>query len=190
MRCVHPNDEGLIASCLEADRDVVSRAALCPSCRDRLREIELWLEQVRDDLNAEADAQFGPERLARQHAAILGRLAASEVSARLLRFPARAIPTAVWTAGRRWIAAAAAAGLLIGVVAERVIDIGQPASRGAPRVAPVLRAARTAPVRDARNRSEEAFLIEIESALDAPRIAELRAIDAFTPRVREANTRR
>jgi hypothetical protein len=89
---------------------------------------------------------------------------------------------------RRWIAAAAAAGLLVGLATGRMVfnggtettaDAGRqiaPASApAASRQAPTMRALHGEPTL-----SDEEFLSEIELATAAPRTRELRAIYAIT----------
>ena len=170
-------------------------------------------------LAEEADAAFPPERLAAQRARIARRLAAlarqqerrtsrravgagSQAAAprsqpaRVLPFPVR--ETVVRRPARpvRWVAAAAAAGLLVGLVAGRGFDrrlasgpssVGSAPSaalRAAPAAEPRPQGARGAPAL-ADLLAGEPLLVEIEAALASPRVAELQAIDALTPRVRE-----
>jgi hypothetical protein len=162
----------------------------CGACRaeyDALAQVFLAARDASD----EADEHFTPERLAAQQAHILRRLENAERPARVLPFPlsSRPFPNAR-TGARRWIAAAAAAGLLTGIIAGRALEFGNPwrtrpatqtqtlASRGRP---PVLSSTPTAGVNDER------LLGEIEAALVEPRVDELRALDALTPRAREAS---
>jgi hypothetical protein len=82
----------------------------------------------------------------------------------------------------RWVALAAAAGLLIGIAAGRVLLPSAPGS------APVTAVAtRTTPVIGPQVRSatltrpaDDPFLSEVESALSAPRTPELEPIDVMT----------
>jgi hypothetical protein len=161
----------------------------CGTCRaeyDALAQVFLAARDASD----EADEHFTPERLAAQQAHILRRLENAERPARVLPFPlsTRPFPNARMGA-RRWIAAAAAAGLLTGIIAGRAFEFGNPwrtapgaqtqtMARGRP---PVLSSTPAATVNDER------LLREIEAALVEPRVDELRALDALTPRVREAS---
>lgn len=165
----------------------------CDECRteyDALAQVFLAARDAAD----EADEHFTPERLAAQHAHILRRIENAEQPARVLTFPLSTRPFPSGRNGaRRWIAAAAAAGLLTGIVAGRAFEFGNPWRNG-PGVetqtqtlassgnrTPVLTAGSTAVANDER------LLGEIEDALVEPRVDELRAIDALTPRVREAS---
>jgi hypothetical protein len=163
----------------------------CGECRaeyDALAQIFLAARDASD----EADEHFTPDRLAAQQEHILRRLENAERPARVLPFPlsTRPFPSAR-TGARRWIAAAAAAGLLTGIIAGRAFEFGNPwrttpqpqpqtlaSSRGR---TPVLASGPAASVNDER------LLGEIEAALVEPRVDELRALDALTPRVREAS---
>jgi hypothetical protein len=86
----------------------------------------------------------------------------------------------------RWVAAAAIAGLMVGLTAGRLVDLGgggakraaqpQAAASAAPaRGVPTLRAVNAEPAV-----AEDQFLSEVELATAAPRTSELRAIYAFT----------
>jgi hypothetical protein len=165
----------------------------CGQCRseyDALAEVVLAAR----DAAAEADGHFPAERLAAQQAQILRRLENAERPARVLPFPPSTRPfPGVRTGARRWIAAAAAAGLLTGIVAGRTFDFGSSWSSAtltqpeAEKIAhqrsqkPVLTSGTSATLNDER------LLGEIEAALVEPRVDELRALDALTPRIREAS---
>jgi hypothetical protein len=162
----------------------------CQACRAEYDDLATVFLAARDAGDG-ADAYFTPERLAAQEAQILRRLENAERPARVLRFPPAMRPLPVARAGaRRWIAAAAAAGLLTGIFAGRAFDFA-PTWRHIPATPERVSAARdraatvAAPsVRATTN--DERLLRDIEAALVEPPVDELRAIDAFTPRVREA----
>jgi hypothetical protein len=159
----------------------------CGACRSEYAALAAVLEAARD-VTDEADARFTPERLAAQQAQILRRIENTERPARVLRFPLSSRPfPAVRTGARRWIAAAAAAGLLTGVIAGRTFDFGsawrQTASSQATRARIPVFTSAGGPLAT----SDERLLVEIEAALVEPRVDELRAIDALTPRAREAS---
>jgi hypothetical protein len=97
----------------------------------------------------------------------------------------------------RWVAAAAAAGLFVGIALgasyewESHVRTSQTAVRetGAarsPRLAPV--AARGGSAVDVA--TDDVFLSELEVALERPQTRELVAFDAFTPHVRELRDQR
>ncbi|MBK9241557.1 MAG: hypothetical protein IPL75_15130 [Acidobacteria bacterium] len=91
----------------------------CDICAERAVDMSRWLEDVRDMGAAEADAVFPEERLAAQRSQVLQRLESLDRPAKVISFPARAVRHSD-AADRRvspgWLAAAAAAGLAIGIV--------------------------------------------------------------------------
>ena len=92
----------------------------CDICAERALEISHWLEDVQALGRADADAVFTAERLTAQRGQILQRLEQLDRPAKVISFPARKGRTADALEGRRvspaWLAAAAAAGLAIGVI--------------------------------------------------------------------------
>src|SRR5687767_11349566 len=83
-------------------------------------EIARLLAEYSEAVTAEADAAFPAERLARQQTRILQRLEQEGRPGRVIAFPAghaHEPPPLRARPGMRWIAGAAAAGLIIGVVA-------------------------------------------------------------------------
>lgn len=92
----------------------------CDICAERALEISHWLEDVKSLGRTDADAVFTPERLNAQRGQILQRLEQLDRPAKVISFPARAARVSENGEGRRvspaWLAAAAAAGLTIGVV--------------------------------------------------------------------------
>jgi hypothetical protein len=160
----------------------------CGACRTRFAELSFWLDSLRADATTEADQAFPSERLAAQHAQIFRRLEAAERPARVIAFPKFAQPLTSRTShASRWVAAAAAAGLIVGVGVGQLMDLrhslaDKPSTTQA-RVAP----ANGAPGIDPRIQSvsatrDEAFLSELDASLSRASVPELRAIDAFTPR--------
>jgi hypothetical protein len=191
----HPSDERLALLSLEpADtpdeprlQEARDHANACARCAARVAAFGTVLEDARAAAESEADAHFTQPRLDRQHAQILRRLGMGRAPARVLAFPA---PTRAQRPGRqvarRWIAAAAAVGLFVGVVAGRLVGpqpvsilqmVGQVApldESGSPRL-PDLAVA------------DEEFLVELETAAFRPQIEPLRALDELTPRVTALN---
>jgi hypothetical protein len=96
----------------------------CAQCRGRYAAFASSLDAIRDEANTEADELFPTERLAAQQAQIMRRLEAADRPARVITFPRFGRP-AVSTQGnaQRWVAAAAAAGLVIGLAAGQMIDL-------------------------------------------------------------------
>ena len=166
--------------------------AHCPACDTRYETLSAEFDATRDAALAEADAVCTADRMERQRDRILRRVDALHAGPRVLPFPAaiqngHAAPQP--RVFRRWVAAAAVAGLLVGLGAGRMIfngasttattaDARQQAAPGAPaslRQAPTMRALHVEPAVN-----DEEFLSEIEMATAAPRTRELRAIYAFT----------
>ena len=92
----------------------------CDICAERALEISHWLEDVQALGRADADAVFSAERLTAQRGQILQRLEQLDRPAKVISFPARKTRVSEAGEGRRvspaWLAAAAAAGLTIGVI--------------------------------------------------------------------------
>jgi hypothetical protein len=96
----------------------------CAQCRARYASFTGWLDRLRDDATAEADDAFPQDRLASQQAQILRRLETLERPARIIAFPRFSRPvTSTPGIAQRWVAAAAAAGLVIGLAAGQFVDI-------------------------------------------------------------------
>lgn len=159
----------------------------CPECRLRYASFSTWMDEIRSDAAADAADALSPERLAGQHAVIFRRLEALERPARVIAFPKASDGTSRRSPMHRWIAGAAAAGLIAGLGLGQVFDIrhwslqpsqiaGQtadPKSNPTPRGAVALPSLATI--------SDEATLTEFE-AIATPRYEALRAYDTFTPR--------
>ena len=171
----------------------------CAECRQRYAAFSTWLEGLRTDAEAEADEALSAERLSAQRAQIARRLEALEhsVPARVLSFPRFAGPTSRAADGpRRWIAGAAAAGLLIGVGLGRLITVDAPAGRQITAIsAPQQQIARgSSPAGDrdpmglvpVSQAGDEAYLDEFELATAQVRVPEtLQYLNAITPGARD-----
>jgi hypothetical protein len=162
----------------------------CDECGGRLAALQNVLAEVTSVATDEADEVFDASRLARQRDNVLRRLDHAGGPARVIEFPHRARtqrpmrPIAV-----RWVAAAAAAGLVIGVYAGSHITTTGVTESAESRVThiaapPPAQSAPTAAVHETAPPDEE-ILSEIETALVTPRLPPLQAIDALTPRFRE-----
>jgi hypothetical protein len=190
----HVQDDRLLDACLAArqrnpiDPPVAEHLADCRACRARYEELVRVLDLLREEGEAEADAVFTPDRLRQQHQHIARQIEHVGRAARIISFPGqfvrRTMTVSTSPAAPRWVAAAAAAGLFIGAALGASYGWG---ARGA-RVLPG--ATRLTPV-DTRGTSpgdvaaDDAFLSELELALERPHTRELVAFDALTPHVRE-----
>jgi len=199
----HPTDERLLALYFDEgsaplqDEELAVRQHLhgCEACTWRYTALTAPLQQLRQDAASEADEVFTPGRLAAQRAAIRHRLEQGKGTPRVVAFPGAqpSRPRLVHRPAARWMAAAAAAGLLIGVSAGRLIhvDSGTPAAtaRAArPAEPPRLAATRhPAPSMQALPAATEPEVTElnllsgIDSAVSRPHVAELYALDELTP---------
>jgi hypothetical protein len=195
----HPSDDRLAVLALapgdvspdDAQRDAETHVRACARCAERLSAMVRLLAGARAAAEAEADEFFTPTRLDRQHSQILRRLGAGRMPARVIPFPLPPRPQSpVRQVARRWVAAAAAAGLLVGVAGGRLVG-PQPASilhmvgRG---VAPAPEHA--TPISIEAGFTEEEFLVELDAAAFQPRIEQLRVLDELTPRVQPISSTR
>ncbi len=148
---------------------------------------ERLMDDVSAVLRAEADVVFTDERLARQHAHILRRIEEETRPGQVIAFP-NAQPTRPALRARpgmRWVAGAAAAGLLIGVAAGHLAHDLPGGIRAIPSAAiasgslqPTLQAVST-------TMSEEEFLGQMEIAIETTGGSALRPLDDLTPLVWE-----
>jgi len=183
-------DRGLEA--LEtSDESLLRHLARCPACEARYAALRSDFEATREAASVEADDACSPERMEHQRERILRRVDALSGGSRVLPFPAASKPVRPsrqsWALGR-WIAAAAVAGLVIGLTVGRFVYDGGPgagpdaSARSASAVvappASSIPTIRAAAVRVPLN--EDQFLSDVELATASPGAAELRAIYAFT----------
>ena len=175
----------------------------CNACASRYAELGTFLNGLTDEADADVAALFPPEKLRTQQQEIARRLRLIGRAARVITFPGRSAahmdaPAEPRSASRfaiRWIAAAAAAGLFVGVAASTIFNSSPRANgaREARRAAvTVARQAGPAPSRLAPgvekavvDDMDDMFMSDLESVLDRPHTSELNAFDALTPHVRE-----
>jgi hypothetical protein len=170
----------------------------CLECAQRFGALAEFMGGLKADADAEIDAIFTPERLQRQREHIGQRLEQVGRVAQIISFPGRLVARHVAArtprVGPRWTAAAAAAGLFVGVGLGIVVD-----QQRTLRFAPAATAARTAaPVQPAApapgpaptdvvarpvENDYETFVVELEQLRGGPRAPELRLLDAMTPHV-------
>jgi len=96
----------------------------CDICASRAVDLGRWLDDTRALGLESADAAFPPEQLVAQRAQILRKLEQVDEPARVISFPRHASRIDEPASGRRvaasWVAIAAAAGLVVGVVGGQV----------------------------------------------------------------------
>src|SRR5262245_11564223 len=181
-RSEHLHDDRLV-ECYFADRrgeplDPPSAEHLvdCEACGTRYVELVTFLDDVRTESDAECDAVFTPDRLRQQQDQILKRLEHASRSARVISFPGQAASHPSAVSGRvapRWLAAAAAAGLFVGVAVsgtilrpggQRVIAPMRVATgpSAAARLAPSPAVLVNAPANTLDSIDDDAFLMQLE----------------------------
>lgn len=169
----------------------------CAECQAQYAELEGFLEVLRGEAEAETDAIFSPEQLVHQRDQILRRVDQLHRAARVISFPGGAMPPMAGATGRfapRWVAAAAAAGLFVGVAmgstifsreshprAERIVQVSAPAPRMSPQPAVLV----SSPTPAVETVDDEVFLSQLEMALAKPRTRELMPFEELTPHARE-----
>ena len=181
----------------DASRAAEQHLHACAECRARYSSFAGWLETLRADALADADDAFGAERLGAQHAQIMRRLEVLEHPARVIAFPRFAQPiSAHHTPRRRWVAVAAAAGLVVGVGLGQMLEFGvsgpvrQPQNeRIVARTEPVAESTRTG-AQPISQVSDEAFFYDQEMAPSQVRVPEsLQYLNAITPSARDYEPR-
>jgi hypothetical protein len=170
-----------------SDETILRHLVGCPSCEARYVEVLRTFDEARDAVLDRADSDCSPERMAEQRDRILRRVDALYDGPRVLPFRkgTAAAPAAAQTGiVKGWIAAAAVAGLVIGLTVGQLFHLrsdaagtarGGIATLSAPHSAPVLRSPNGPPPVD-----EDQFLSDVDLAAAGPQNTELRAIYAFT----------
>jgi anti-sigma factor RsiW len=169
----------------------------CGDCSARYADLRRFMDALRTEANSELDEIFPAERQRAQQQQIARRIAQMGHHARVISFPGHRSgqPVAATTSTRvaaRWISAAAAAGLFIGVGLGTVY-YSQAPRQNAPTVASMSLAApvaATEPAAAPARASEvsavnDQFFSDLELALERPHTQELVALDELTPHVRE-----
>jgi len=148
----------------------------CDYCATRALDMSRWLEDVQDLGQADAEAVFTDDRLEAQRGQVMDRIARLDRPSRIISFPAAAAAARQPFAERRvspgWLGAAAAAGLMIGIVSMELSHMVSFNESTAPTVAttPVL-----SPLFD-----DDGLL---DGTFDRPSLGALMALDEMTPRV-------
>lgn len=187
----HLSDESLIelhALLIAGEHTVAARylkhVKRCESCAERLDAVREDAAALRRDVTANVDALITPARLDRQFDVIMRRLEGH--SGRVLPFPTGTQRTAPVQPLRRWVAGAAAAGLVIGIGAGRLMG---PVSTS-PQASWRARAEVVGPgAAGVQQETDEQMLVEIDAAVSRSRTKEFRALDELTPRIADARAR-
>jgi hypothetical protein len=189
----HLSDDQLMESYVLAGEN--RHLAGCASCAARFDDLVHALHQVREDAVREADNIFTGERLHVQRDRIMRRLERHGHPAEVVMFPSRAASHTgvghvrrVLGPARRWVAAAAAAGLAAGIFLGFAMDRRTHYAAMGQAVRPPAATAVAAAWQAAGARDDQ-FFTEIDDALMGSRANELRAIDTMTTpvEIREAS---
>ncbi len=207
VRAPHLQDERLF-DCYYAERrsdapdpPSAEHLADCDAFARRYAELGTFLTTLNTDADADINAMFPPERLHAQQQDIARRIELVGRAARVISFPGRFAaqkPQASTTRRvTRWIAAAAAAGVLVGVTAGTMFkfgdrfDLARTGRRAGTNVAERQVIGAALPARLAAvgvasaSDTDDTFMSDLESALDRPHTNELIAFDALTPHLRD-----
>jgi hypothetical protein len=189
MHSSHLSDDRLIDVCLDTAGYPTERNHLdsCPECAERGAHLSRLLTDVGTVIVAEADAAFSVDRLAKQRARILQRLEQEGRAGRVITFPGNLPQRSSLRArpGMRWVAGAAAAGLLIGVFAGHLAHVVAPNQWNGSPTQVVLRPPGATLQAVSTTLSEDEFLGLLEVAIEGTTGASLRPLDDMTPRVWE-----
>ena len=157
----------------------------CDICAERAVALARWMDELQADAADTADDIFTPERLQAQQQQVMRRLEQLDQPARVIAFPAASRADLNGSSGRRvaasWVAVAAAAGLVIGVIG------GQVSARLSRPIAPVPVTAAVTPSVDATLASDTTTGPVDSSVLDNPYesldVPSLVALNDMMPRV-------
>ena len=174
---------------LALDPPAADHLADCGACGARYAELSQFMDAVRAEADAHTDEVFTADHLRTQHQQIMRRIEHVGRAARVLTFPgqfmSRTMTGSTSSSAPRWVAAAAAAGLFIGVAVGASLQwsghVRNPLAADSSRLNPVATRGTGQPDVAA----DTAFLSELEIALERPHTRELAAFDEFTPHVRE-----
>lgn len=185
----HLSEDQIIEVCLQGAPAAAEQRHLdgCPDCAERRASLARLLADVSVVAAAEADAVFTSERLSSQQARILQRIARDSRPGRVITFPAGNDRGSTLLRARpemRWVASAAAAGLVIGLLVGRFAHEGpggvaaQPSLSGGRPVTESFQSVSAA-------LSEEEFLGRLEMAIESTSGSALRPLDDLTPLIWE-----
>ena len=180
----HLSDDQLMETCVLAGDN--RHLAVCRQCKTRFDELVRSLQQMHEAAVRAADNAFTAERLHDQRDRILRRIERRDHPAEVVAFPHRPLAHPVshrlLAPARRWVAAAAAAGLAAGMFLGFALDrrTHDAALNQALRQSPV----RPALVLQASSDTDDQFFLEVDEALLGSRVRDMRpdlgAIDLMT----------
>jgi hypothetical protein len=196
MKQRHLSDDRLIEICLAGSSTPVNEPhlATCVECDLRRVTLTQMLSEVDHAATAAADAAFPADRLARQQARILQRIDQEGRPGRVIAFRAghSQEPALLRTRpAHRWVAGAAAAGLVIGLLAGHLShDLrGTRRVAAAPQIVANEAGSGIALRPVSTTLSDDEFLGQIEVAVGSGGPMALRPLDVLTPRAWEVAAR-
>jgi anti-sigma factor RsiW len=205
-RAHHLNDEQLFESYLSErggepiDPPSAVHLADCRECSAKYGELVRLMDAIRREAEAETAEAFTADRLYAQKQQILRRVEHVGRPARVLDFPGHLVARHMNPSGyrvTRWVYAAAAAGLVVGVGLGAVYQSEWVSLQTGSRTAAVrqiggarshVTSAATAAGAGSEG-AEDAFLSELDLALAQPHTPTLQPFDALTPHVRDISDR-
>lgn len=167
-----------LAALAGAEGRAAEHLEACPQCRRECERLAAVLADDRADAHAAAADVFPAVDLERQRLSIQQRIARLGAVARVLPFPGAVAPAATETvpADRRWVMAAAAAGLVLGMLVGRL-----PGPAGGPLGEGPVTAGRMAEVLPADAMRDDPLLSGVEEVLTRESRPEFEALDDLTP---------
>jgi hypothetical protein len=183
LRGGHLSDRALVAVCMTGERP--AHMDRCDICAERAIALGRWLDDVRALAEADVDAVFPAERLAAQQAQIMRRLEQLDQPARVIAFPRHlrldGQPEHSHRVSPGWVAVAAAAGLVLGVIGGQVSARFSSSPAAAQRtITAQLYTSGPPTVVDAA-RVAQMNQVDQEEA-DRPNLGNLSVLDQMTPR--------
>ena len=122
LRQGHLSERAIVDAVMAGNRP--AHLDRCDICATRAVDLGRWLDDTRELGLESADAVFSPEQLTAQRAQILRKLEQLDEPSRVISFPRHTARVDEPATGRRvaasWVAVAAAAGLVVGVVGGQV----------------------------------------------------------------------
>jgi len=172
-----------------ADAEALAHVSTCHRCATALSRLMTDLEELRHEAVHEADAHFPEAALEAQKVRVLDRLTHIGHAARVLPFPIRAVASSASrpVVNRRLVSAAAAAGLVIGLITGQMMHIApwqrqrQPEARASAAQTSAPAHAAIVPIAATASLTDYVTLTEVDSAVQLRRAADVLALDVLTP---------
>jgi hypothetical protein len=163
--------------------------AACAVCSARQDEFSRLLDDAAKAVSDEADAVFTPERLVRQRTRILERLEQEGRTAKVVSFPAghtHHVKPLRKRPGMSWVAGAAAAGIIVGMLAGHYAHDFRMQNTRVPPMAST-RSPDASLQTDSATVSDEEFLGRLQMAIEGTSGSTLQALHELTPLVWEVS---